>query len=481
MRRRHRSSERGSVLVWTIFVIAILSLLGTELLRAVSSRAQTGFQAATWQESLVAAESGIDLAVMELRKSLFPPPNHAWENWNNAPGNGVNSYGITTVPNAGLAGTPMTTEVIVDAPAQLIDPANGWQYYRVRTLGTVPLTGPPRTGYNKQDNRLRKLTLQVQRFTDGLFAPPPSVTPHASRRIEAIVRPVSSFNEAIMSVGTLDLTNQNIVVDSYDSRDPAKSTNGIYDVTKRQQNGDIATDGDILDASGAHIYGDVATNSGTATGIGNITGIERTDFYQEPIPIGAPVWLSINPSPSMVTGSSTLAANVIQGTANSRYLLSSIAISGGQTLTLAGNPDGSPTYIEIYVTGDISVSGTSQITVQPGVSAKIYFAGNVDIAGNGMVNTNNQPGDLLLYGIQPATGTTPHVALGGNGQITAAVYAPDCTVTVNGGGNSGHVFGSIVGKSVTMTGVTNLHYDESLGSAGLINDYKIVSWFEDTR
>jgi hypothetical protein len=32
-----------------------------------------------------------------------------------------------------------------------------------------------------------------------------------------------------------------------------------------------------------------------------------------------------------------------------------------------------------------------------------------------------------------------------------------------------------------MTGVSNLHYDERLGSAGMINNYKIVSWFEDNR
>jgi hypothetical protein len=32
-----------------------------------------------------------------------------------------------------------------------------------------------------------------------------------------------------------------------------------------------------------------------------------------------------------------------------------------------------------------------------------------------------------------------------------------------------------------MTGVTNLHYDEALGASGLINNYQIVSWIEDTR
>ena len=63
----------------------------------------------------------------------------------------------------------------------------------------------------------------------------------------------------------------------------------------------------------------------------------------------------------------------------------------------------------------------------------------------------------------------------------AAVYAPSHDVTVNGGGTNGHVFGSVIGKTVTMTGVTNLHYDEALNGAGLVNNYQIVSWFEDNR
>jgi hypothetical protein len=137
----------------------------------------------------------------------------------------------------------------------------------------------------------------------------------------------------------------------------------------------------------------------------------------------------------------------------------------------------------MYVTGDISVPGKSQIVLGDGGNAKIYFRGNVDIAGKGLVNPSNQPESLLLYGVQPVNpGQVPqHVNLGGNGQITAAVYAPDYDVTVNGGGNTGHVFGSVIGKSVVMTGVTNLHYDEALASSGMINNYEIVSWVEDTR
>src|SRR5438046_10396635 len=100
MRRHNQPVTEGSVLVWTVLFIAILSMLATEVLRVVSGRYQVGLQTAAWQESLIAAESGIDLAVVELRKSLYPPPNHAWEGWNDVPGNGVTSHGLTTIPSS---------------------------------------------------------------------------------------------------------------------------------------------------------------------------------------------------------------------------------------------------------------------------------------------------------------------------------------------------------------------------------------------
>ncbi len=479
--RRQYSTKAGSVLVWTVLVIALLSLIAVETLRLVTIKYQNALQTSTWQEALLAAESGIDVAIVELRKSLYPQPNNAWDGWNNQPGNNVAGYELTTVPNAGLNGTPMTIETNVDAPAQLIDSTNSWQYYRIRTVGTIPITGPARASDNPQDTKLRRLSLRWERFTNGLLMPHLISAPQVSRRIEAVVRPVSAFDQAIMSVGVVDLTNQNIVIDSYDSSDPTKSTNGLYDPAKRQENGDVATDGQLIEAGNAQIFGDVATNAGTVSGAANITGVERTDFYQEPIPVGAPSWNSTNSSVTSVTGTTTITANATKGSAASRYVLSEISIDGNKTLTLAGNPDGSQTYVEIYVTGDINVNGVGQIVIQPGVAATIYFAGNVDISGNGFLNSNNQPGDLMLYGIQPPTGTSDHVNIGGNSQITASVYAPGHDVTVNGSGTNGHVYGSIVGKTVTMTGVSNLHYDEQLGSRGMINNYKIVSWFEDNR
>ncbi|PYK32143.1 MAG: hypothetical protein DME57_00925 [Verrucomicrobia bacterium] len=109
-------------MIWTVLVIAVLSLLAVETLRLVTIKYQNALQTSTWQEALLAAESGIDLAIVELRKSLYPAPNNAWQGWTNQPGNNVTGYELTTVPNAGLNSTPMTIETNVDAPATLIDP-----------------------------------------------------------------------------------------------------------------------------------------------------------------------------------------------------------------------------------------------------------------------------------------------------------------------------------------------------------------------
>lgn len=480
--KRSQQRQKGSALVWTILTVTVLSVVAAELLLVVSRKYYNTLHTATWQEALLAAESGVDLAIVELRKSLYPAPNSAWEGWTSAPGNGVTGYGLSTIPNAGLAGTPMTIEVRVDAPPELRDPANSWQYYRIRTTGTMPITGPTRNGDDKRDSRLRKLSLRWDRFTENALVSQAVATPRVSRRLEAIVRPVSAFDQAIVSLTTLDLTDHNIIIDSYDSRDPLKSTNGLYDANKRQHNGSIATNGNLINAGNAHIYGNVSTNAGTVSGAANITGTVRTDFYQDPIPVGAPNWPSINPSPMVVNNTTSLAASATEGAASSRYVLSGISLSGNQVLTLSGAADGSTTHIEVYVTGNVDVTGNGQIILAPGVKAKLYFAGNVKVAGNGLVNKNNQPGDLLMYGINPSgTGTTRSIDLAGNALLSAAVYAPAFDVKINNPGNKGSAFGSFVGKTVKMDGITDFHYDEALGAGGTINNYKIVSWFEDTR
>ncbi len=476
MKTSLRLTNKGSALIYAILAILVLTMGAAEVMRLVSNKYLNTFHAASWQEALIAAESGVDLAIVQLRKNI-QTPGGAWDSpWVGTAGGALSAYSLTTVNYAGEGGTRMTMSVSVDAPASLVD-SNGWQYYRIRSIGSTAIPGPARSGNERRDLDLRKLSLRFDRYTGARVA-----SPQASRKLEIIARPISAFDKAQIAKTTMDYTDQNIVIDSYDSTDPLKSTDGQWDISKRLSNGSIATDGTLISAGNAQVYGDAATNNGSVTGLANVTGEIRDDFYRDLPSFRAPTWTIFNFFPSSVTTTATLASSAIKGVA--RYKLSTIALSGGEVLTITGDPSAT-TYVEIWVTGDIRETGNAQILIDKNVIATIYAAGDVEIGGNGITNGNGttdaRPSHLLIYGIQPTDGTTPVIKLAGNANIEAAVYAPDAAITINGGGSRGSYSGSVVGKSIRMTGVTRFHYDESLDYAGMILDYKIASWFEDTR
>jgi hypothetical protein len=215
-----------------------------------------------------------------------------------------------------------------------------------------------------------------------------------------------------------------------------------------------------------------------------VTGTIRDDFYQDIQSVDQPSWTSMNVTPSSATnGNTILKSGATPGSV--RYKMNKITLNGSSDkLTIQGDPT-KITYVDIWVTGDVSVTGNGQIYSDPNVVVNMYVAGDVDLEGlgvaNGSANTDSRPGNFLLFGIKPTDGSTKDVTMGGNGNMEASLYAPDSAVEIKGGGNSGSFSGSVVGKSVFMNGVTTVHYDEALARSGLVNDYRIISWVEDTR
>ncbi len=74
----------------------------------------------------------------------------------------------------------------------------------------------------------------------------------------------SLFTAAMVSKHVIDLLGNGVASDSFDSSNPAKSTNGKYDPNKYQGDfGDVATnDGIIVDVQNANIYGKLHTGAG---------------------------------------------------------------------------------------------------------------------------------------------------------------------------------------------------------------------------
>lgn len=127
----------------------------------------------------------------------------------------------------------------------------------------------------------------------------------------------------------------------------------------------------------------------------------------------------------------------------------------------------------VYHMSDLDVFGNAQVTCNGKVTIYIdqtrdTSTPDVRIGGNGIVNTSEIPSNLTLYCCDDVV----DIAISGNGALYGGIYAPNADIVLN----SGAIYGSVVGRTVTMNGATShVHYDEAL--ADHANPHAIVrSW-----
>lgn len=136
------------------------------------------------------------------------------------------------------------------------------------------------------------------------------------------------------------------------------------------------------------------------------------------------------------------------------YQLSGISIGGTKNWPVKGD-------VVLVIDGDLQITGKGSMELEPDATLEMYVSGEVKIAGNGLLNAG-KPENVIIY----STGNSD-VHLGGNGKLSAAVYAPNSFVHLGGGGNSGEMFGAIVGEDVKLNGHFGFHYDEDLSEFGV--------------
>ena len=163
------------------------------------------------------------------------------------------------------------------------------------------------------------------------------------------------------------------------------------------------------------------------------------------------------------------------------YNISEIDLaSGGGTLTIADNVvirmvPSTGTVIKVSGQGSIVVNAASG-SITPKV--EIFTEADVSISGNGVANAG-KPINFMLWGTRPQTSTTAQtIDINGNGVLSSVVYAPNAKISMNGGGNSGNVYGSMVGKTVSVTGNSAFHYDESLADLDASAPFGMDDWNE---
>lgn len=117
--------------------------------------------------------------------------------------------------------------------------------------------------------------------------------------------------------------------------------------------------------------------------------------------------------------------------------------TAAQSITLApGN----------YVAANVNVGAPGAITVSPPGQVRIWVTNSLNLGGN--VNVNGSPKNLAFL-----MNNAGWVNVNSGGSFNGLIYAPTSNVAVNE-----PVFGSIIGKSVTLNSGGAVHFDQSSAS-----------------
>ncbi len=468
LQSRH-ANQSGSVIIAALGILTVTSVVVGMALLEAQHRFRTSHQSSRWSQAVNAAEAGVEMALMSAQRNSWTA-----DGWSAAPGAPGTAPVTKNFPlSSGVSGaSPTSADVFVEKIT-----LSGKQWLRVRSTGRASLSGGAVAGVDARDVLLRKLSLRQDRVTGASMG----ATPQATRMIEVLAEPQT--RSPFMRPLLLDkkFTMSGGWVDSFDSSDPTKSTNGLYDVTKRQSNGVVGIN-DTQGASnfgGAPIYGDVAYTGPAPTNTSGVTGNITTPFSDPVAPVAAPTWTTFNATPTVISNSTTLTGGT--QAAPARYKVSSVTVSGGKVLTMAPHAPGADSYIEVWVTGKFTTSGSGYILQQPGVHVTYHIEGEVTVSGSSFNNQSNIAAKNMINVISPAPGVNQKVTVSGGGTFTGVINAPGADFTISG---SASLSGAMIGKTMSMSGGANVHYDEALsrmGGGGMGSGYRVASWVEGVR
>jgi hypothetical protein len=371
---------------------------------------------------------------------------------------------------------------------------NGEIWFRIRSTGIVEIPGSASVGADVRDIWLRKLSLHRDRRTGASLA-----RPRATRTLEALAKPRSNrpFIHTFISRQLFDLRTY-ATSDSYDSSDPTKSnftpfgSYGVYDIAKRQSNGDVATV-DVLNdwnLNSSFIYGDVLmpTTTKRANGVNNVNGQVLkgvTDGFVFPLE-AAPSWTWVTQNHNSVVNATKVLAGGPRS-APTRHKFSDLLLTADGRNVRLQNPLGTTeSWIELWIPGDVVIDGRpgTGIRIDPGVNATIYFGSKVEIKGdNGgyaLQNGSKLPSKLFIHAYGGDSGSIRDFLLT-NTDFWGVVSAPWYKVKFDTMNKNIH--GSFITWQFDVSDNTRMHYDEGLRNLdyGVLPGYEFASWIEAAR
>jgi len=284
-----------------------------------------------------------------------------------------------------------------------------------------------------------------------------------ARRTEATGNPVTLFFAKILGQTTTDVTANAIAM--YDNElcgpligiesvsvpgtpltDSFDSNVGPYDPAMAGDRAGICSDGPITVGGAAEVHGSARAGMGynvTVEGGALITGGTGSRLR----PLGLPL---VDASAAAASNDNDEAPLIPQGNS----FISPIDADGNFLL------DGKKTYTlppGTYYFNDFTLAGQSVLNITG--KTVIYITGNLHRAGGTEVINSTQVASNLQ--IQMTGGTAEITS---NNDFYGVIYAPNTDITLDG---SADLYGGVVGKTLSMTGNGQAHYDESLAVEGI--------------
>ncbi|MFM1770380.1 MAG: hypothetical protein RJA22_2909 [Verrucomicrobiota bacterium] len=437
------SRQRGSILLVSLCTMVIIGIALLTFLELTKNQNQLVARSQVWNACLPIAEAGMEEGLQHANTN---PSNWVSNGW--ALSN-TNTLVKSNVLSSGWYTTIISTNML---PTNRIS---------IRSTGYVKMSGT----------------------SEGIWV---------SRTVEGKAWRVPPYRFALYGKGVVNLAGNGVRVDSYDSRDPLKSTNGRYDPTKAGDKADIATYNGtplaVYSLGNGNVWGKIYMGpGGTATcGVqgkagsvawqnnkGIKSGIEagwlRTDLNVSipdvilPFPPG-PYTVNTPRRPPGWQGNNSMTYYNWDFHQNNTIYTVNTAFASGDNLRVSG------TNVIIYMAVPLNVN---TFTVMPGASAMIYCASNATIATVHTTNTvvaNSSALSTTLMGLKNC------VAVSVPGGFTGIVYAPYAHMALTG---NTHIYGSFAANSLEFKGGAQVHFDEAIRDGGLgASSFKVYDWDE---
>lgn len=276
--------------------------------------------------------------------------------------------------------------------------------------------------------------------------------------------------------------NGEVVVDSFDSRDPSYSINGFYDPSRRKDGGhliltenrtNVQISGSPSLGGSVEIYGRAYIGddgpeiylgaNGSNAALGSTNWVDGTNLGIEPGWLIKHSGVYMPDAPAPPAGGLPLPAKTtisFQGTNYpGSYLLSwgnyqvgSFQLSNNDKILVHGN-------VKLYVTGNFGLAGPSQVIIGTNSNLTMYLGGWADFSGGGVNNHTGFATNLAVYGLSTCTS----IQYSGGSDFIGTIYAPDASFRMSVGGSIDcHLVGSVVANSITINGHCQVHCDEGL-------------------